>query len=109
MLGNSQRGYAVMSPDMSGIAFEHESFEHCKHYCFNGDVIVEAIPHKCGFSISFRYHKLENWFKIDRFNKVLFKVRIRFEWEYTHKYGPDVLYTNPYNRTESIKKGIIDY
>ena len=41
MLESHKKGYAVMSPDLTAIAFEDESLENCKRYCFNGDVIVE--------------------------------------------------------------------
>ena len=96
-----------MSPDFSGIGLEDESFETCKRYCFNGDVIVAVTPKKCGFSFRVRYHKKNELFKLSKYDKVFFKCRFYFDWEWCHEYGKEVLYTNPYNYTESIKRGII--
>ena len=108
MLDSRLKGYAVMSPDLKGISFDNESFETCKRYCFNGDVIVEAIPYKCGIMVRLRFHRHNPWFRFNRYEKVFLKTRILFDYEYSHKYGK-VLYTNPLNRTESINEGIVDY
>lgn len=105
----NQTGYAVMSPDLSGISFEHEDFDRCKQNCFNGDVIVKTWPKKCGFNLRVRFHPEESWFKWDRYgNHVLFKLRFNISPEYRTIYGEEVLYTNPYNYSESVKKGVIE-
>lgn len=108
MLEARERGYAVMSQDLKGISFESTSLDDCKRYCFNGDVIVEAIPERCGFSLRVRFHKTFPWFEFRKYSlKIIFKCQFIFGWEYTHKYEKKVLYTNPLNYSESIKKGII--
>ena len=107
MLDSRRKGYAVMNAELTGIGFVDESFDNCKRYCFNGDVIVDAIPKKCGFSFRVRYHKGCKWFEWSKYDKVLFRCRFYFDWEWYHEYGKDVLYTNPYDYTESRKRGII--
>ena len=109
MLENYRKGYAVMNPELTGISFTDESFERCKRYCFNGDVIVDAIPKKCGFSFTISYHKKNKWFEWSKYDKVFFKYRLYFEWVWCHSYGKEILYTNPYSYAESMKKGIINY
>ena len=109
MLSNRIKGYAVMNSKLTGISFEDESFDNCKRYCFNGDVIVAAIPKKCGFSFRVRYHKENRWFEWSKYDKVFFKCRFYFDYEYCHEYGPKVLYTNPYDYSESLKRGIVNY
>lgn len=108
MLHNYRKGYAVMSPDFKGISFEDENFETCKRYCFNGDVIVEVKPKKCGFSFRVRYHKKNPFFKFNKFEKVFFKCRLYIEWEWGHEYIEKVLYTNPYDYSESIKRRLVN-
>lgn len=108
MLESHKKGYAVMSPDLTAIAFEDESLENCKRYCFNGDVIVAVTPKKCGFSIRCRFHRKNEWFKWTKWgDRVFFKTRFYFDWEYTHEYGKEILWTNPYGYSESVKKGLI--
>ena len=109
MLDSRMKGYAVMTPDLTGIGFKDASIESCKRYCFNGDVIVAAVPKKCGFSVRVRWHRGNKWFEWSRYDKVFFKVRFFFDWEYCHEYGKDILYTNPFDYSESIKMGIVDY
>ena len=96
-----------MSADLKGIGLMDESLETCKRYCFNGDVIVAVSPKKCGFSFRVRYHKENKLFEISKYDKVFFKCRFYFDWEYCHEYGTEVLYTNPYNYTESVKMGLV--
>ena len=106
MLDSRERGYAVMSPDFNGIGFTSSNFEDCKRYCFNGDVIVEVTPKKCGFNIRFRYNKRFPLFEFRKYApKIFFKCQFIFDWEYTHKYGTKVLYTNPLSYSESLEKG----
>ena len=109
MLDSRRKGYAVMNSKITGISFEDASFETCKRHCFNGDIIVAVIPKKCGFSFRVRYHKKNKWFEWSKYNKVLFKCQFCFDSEWCHEYGKEVLYTNRYNRTESIKRGIVGY
>lgn len=108
MLDSRLRGYAVMSPDLTGIGFVSESLNDCKRYCFNGDVIVDAIPKKCGVSFRVRYHKRNKWFEWSKYDKVFFKCRFYFDWEYCHEFGREIIHTNPYGYSESLKRGIID-
>ena len=106
MLDSRERGFAVMTPDFKGISLITKNFDDCKRYCFDGNVIVEAIPKKCGFSMRFRYHKVYPWFEIRKYSpKIFFKCKFIFDWEYTHKYGKKVLYTNPLSYSESLEKG----
>lgn len=59
MLDSRRKGYAVMNAVLTGIGFVDESFDNCKRYCFNGDVIVDAIPKKCGFSVCKKLNALQ--------------------------------------------------
>lgn len=107
MLDSRISGYAVMSPGLRGVGFVSESLEACKRCCFNGDVIVNAIPRKCGVSLHIRYHRDNKWFECSKSGIVFLKCRFSLDWEYCHKFG-EVIHTNPYGYSESSRRGIID-
>lgn len=108
MLATRERGYAVMSPDFKGISLESTNIEDCKRYCFNGDVIVEVTPKRCGFSFRVRFNKRFPWVEFRKYSpKIFFKCQFITDWEYTHEYGKKILYTNPYGYSESLERGII--
>lgn len=57
-LHERERGYAVMSPDLSGYSIESPHKELCIEYCRNDDVVVERIPSHAGFQIVFYWNPL---------------------------------------------------
>jgi len=95
MLKSYRTGFAVMGRDLNSYTFEAESFEECKRFCRNGDVIVEMIPYVNGISISFR--KWPFWYgKLIRYDKssnslYIWKFQIRWNKEYNHMKG-DIVY-----------------
>lgn len=108
MLEGYRKGYAVMTPDFEGIGFEHESLEKCKEYCYNGDVIVEAIPKKYGINIEIKWYRPYKWVEL-RIRRREFNVlwlHVRWWHVYRHKYGREVLYTG--GKYGSRKGGFID-
>lgn len=89
MLNNNQFGYAVMNKDLDAYYFESVDLNTCKRYCLNGDVIVEQIPYKAGFSVRIVWRK---WYKLIRIERRLRYGNIlwlHFGWnsEYIHKNG----------------------
>ena len=104
MLGERQRGYAVVDRVSHGISLSDEDLETCKRYCHPGFIVVEAIPSKYGFSITFRWfepYRFMEWNKYSsEFN--LWKLHIRFEWKWQHKY----MYNNPLYTVLEHEKGI---
>ena len=96
MLGERQRGFAVMDAELSGYTIESEDYETCLRYCRPGYVIIEQIPQRCGFKLSIeRTIKYDKWLKYDKYcNRLdIGKIHIRWDRVYWHVHGK-IVYRN---------------
>lgn len=93
MLDSCRKGFAVMNEDLTAYSFEDESFEHCKKYCRDGDVIVEKIPYKVGYSIRIVFHKFYEPFTFKYNLKNILWLHWSIQREYFHKNGK-IVYRN---------------
>lgn len=94
MLDSFRKGYAVMSPDLSGISFDDESLEVCKQYCYRDSVIVERIPYKCGITISFIWRSYYKPFQFRYNEKNIFWIHWQIDYRFLHKTGK-IVFKNP--------------
>ena len=59
-LRDNEKGFAVMTNDLSGYSIDGHNINELIPYCRNGDVIVEWLPKVCGFTISVNFYK---WYR----------------------------------------------
>lgn len=87
MLDSNRKGFSVMNKELTAYSFSDESLDCCKRYCRNGDVIVERIPYKIGYSIRIVWNKFWKpfYFKYDQKNILWLHWTIRKE--FSHKIG----------------------
>lgn len=87
MLESNQKGYAVMSKDLSGISFESDNIKACLRYLRGDDVICELIPHVSGFSISFNWFHFYKWLSFKHGMKNILWIHWHYYKNHSHKTG----------------------